>query len=66
MLGLVWSLLMCKSRRRWLHRSDIGTEDLSSTTMPETFSGALSEAGWCGQTGFVGAGISLNRPKKVG
>ena len=45
MLGSVRSSLVCKSWRGWPHRSDIGTEDLPPTTVPETFDEALSGVG---------------------
>ena len=45
MLGSVRSSLVCKSWRRWPHRSDVGTEDLPPTTVPGTFDEALSGAG---------------------
>ena len=62
MLRSVRSLSVCTSQRRWSHRFDVNIEDLSPTTVPETFGGALSGVGRCSQTGFVGAGISLNMP----
>ena len=65
MLGSVRSLSECTSRCRWPHRSDVGTKDLPLTTMPETFDGGLSGAGRCGQTSFVDAGISMNRPTQI-
>ena len=62
MLGSVRSSSVCTSRCRWLHRFNVGIEDLPPTTVSETFNRALSGVGWCDQTGFVSVGISLNRP----
>ena len=62
MLRSVRSSLVSTSRRRWLHRSDVDTEDLLPTIVPETFNGALSGAGRCGQTCSLSAGISMNKP----
>ena len=65
MLRSFRSSSVCTSRRRWRHRSDVNTENLSPITLPETFGRALSGAGWCNQTGFVSVGISLNRPTYI-
>ena len=63
MLVSVWSSLVCTSRHQWPHWSNVSIENLPLTTVPETFSGALSGAGQCGQTGSVSVGISMNRPR---
>ena len=63
MLVSVRSSLVCTSRRQWLHWSNVSTEDLPLTTVPETFDGALSGASQCGQTGSVSVDISMNRPR---
>ena len=65
MLRSVWSSSVCTSWRQWPHRSDVSTKNVSPITLPKTFGGALSGAGRCSQTGFVSAGISLNRPTYI-
>ena len=62
MVGSVRSSSVCTSQRRWPHRFDVNTKDLSPTIVPETFGEALSGVGRCSQTGSVGADISLNMP----
>ena len=51
-LGAVRFSAVCTSRRRWLHRFDVGTEEMPPTTVSETFGGALKGADQCGQTDF--------------
>nr|POF11883.1 myrcene synthase, chloroplastic [Quercus suber] len=43
---------MCTSQRRQPHQSDIETEKMPPTTVPETIGRALKGADRCGQTGF--------------
>ena len=62
MLRLVRSFLVCTSQRRWLHQSDVGSEDLPPTAVQETFGGALTRAWRCGQSDSVGVDIFMNRP----
>ena len=45
MLGLVWSLLVCASPRRWPHRSDVINEELLPTTVARNPAANLTNAG---------------------